>query len=496
MKKYIYIPTGNKVWIDVAIDLYKRGVAEPVLWLGDDRHYPKAREVFGEVVMSKQDFVFYPERIKDIKYRGENIDFFISDNYLRAKDRCLKMMDRLDIYGTFGRIDREVIFNKLAMWALRRIEKIKPNAMVVSETPHSHTYYLIYEISLYLNLEVVKFNTWPTTPLLFLQDMRTGLRFKKDILIDNEITKKIQREVLSYVDSLAIKENDQNYELSYMEDKRLQKKFDKVIINFFKLDLILIIKEFWFQFRMYFNPIYYSINPYKLGLFGRYKIKRSRKKNLYKAHTFNQEKLDLTTQYVYFALHYEPERTTNPDGGAFHDQLLAITRLRSILPSSLNIIVKEHPSQFYLSDRGSRGRSPIFYECLKNIEGVKLSSISENPLNLIRNSVFVSTISGSTAFESAIIGKQVLVFGDAWFNGCPNVTLWNRGLTFEEMMQKETLSKDKIIEYLLNEKRLYCVPGCLNPSAQKRCSSYLDESFYNLEFKGISHLLEKFFSKL
>ena len=147
-------------------------------------------------------------------------------------------MDRLDIYGTFGRIDREVIFNKLAMWALRRIEKIKPNAMVVSETPHSHTYYLIYEISLYLNLEVVKFNTWPTTPLLFLQDMRTGLRFKKDILIDNEITNKIQREVLSYVDSLAINENDQNYELSYMKDKRLQKKFDKAIINFFKLDLI------------------------------------------------------------------------------------------------------------------------------------------------------------------------------------------------------------------------------------------------------------------
>mgnify|MGYP000134860436 FL=1 len=47
MKKYCYIPTGNQVWMDVAIDLYERGIAEPVLWLGDDCHYLKAREVFG-----------------------------------------------------------------------------------------------------------------------------------------------------------------------------------------------------------------------------------------------------------------------------------------------------------------------------------------------------------------------------------------------------------------------------------------------------------------
>ena len=47
MKKYIYIPTGNEVWLDVAIELYKKNIADPVLWLGDDRHYLKAKEVFG-----------------------------------------------------------------------------------------------------------------------------------------------------------------------------------------------------------------------------------------------------------------------------------------------------------------------------------------------------------------------------------------------------------------------------------------------------------------
>jgi len=496
MKKYCYIPTGNQVWMDVAIDLYERGIAEPVLWLGDDCHYLKAREVFGEAVVRKQDFVFYPERVKDIKYTGENIDFFLSDNYLRAKDRCLKMMDRLDMYGTFSRLDREVIFNKLTMWALKKITHAQPKAMVVSETPHSHTYYLIYEICLYLDLEIVKFNTWPTTPLLFLQDMKTGERFQKEITIDNDISQAIEKEVLSYVKSLNGREIKEDYELSYMETQRLQLKWKYKVINFVKSGLLALIKEYWFQMRMYFSQYYYPINPYKIGVFGRSKIKRLRRKNLLGALKETQDIINMRNKYIYFALHYEPERTTNPDGGEFHDQMLAISRLRSLVPSDVGIIVKEHPSQFYMADRGARGRSPLFYDCLKNMDGVQLAPMHENSLKLIKNSIFVSTITGSVAFESAIMGKQSLIFGDTWFNGCPNVILWSSNLSFDDMIDKEVSSPDEIIDFLLAEKRLYGVPGCLNPSAQKRAAHYLNDSFSDAEFKGISHLLEEFFKSI
>lgn len=120
MKKYCYCMTGNKVWLDSAIDLYERGVVKPVLWLGDDCHYHKAAKVFGGgVIVRMLDFVHYQQNIKNINYNGENIEFFSSKHYLRAKDRCLKMMDRLDLYDTFERIDREAIFNKLAIWMLK-----------------------------------------------------------------------------------------------------------------------------------------------------------------------------------------------------------------------------------------------------------------------------------------------------------------------------------------------------------------------------------------
>ena len=496
MKKYCYIPTGNQVWFDVAVDLYKRGIAIPVLWLGDDRHYTKARDVFGDAVLRKQEFVFYPERIEGIHYKGENVDFFMSENYLRAKDRCLKMMDRLDLYGTFGRLDREAIFNKLSMWALKKIEQTQPEAMVVSETPHSHTYYLIYEICLYLDLQIVKFNTWPTIPLLFLQDMKTGCRFRKEIVMDKYISQSIEKEALKYVEDLNHNYAEDEYELLYMKSQRLQLKWSNKITHFIKTGLLIQIKEIWFQIRMYFNQYYYPINPYMIGVFGRFKIKKLRKSNLLKALRKAQKDVDLQSDYIYFALHYEPERTTNPDGDIFHDQILAICRLRSLVPENINIFVKEHPTQFYMADRGTRGRSPLFYDCVNSMDGVQLASIHEDSIKLIKNSIFVSTITGSTAFEAAIIGKQALIFGDTWFNKCPNVTLWDETLSFNDIVKKKISSAREIIDFLLIEKKLYGVPGCLNFTAEKRAANFLNDSFSNAEFKGVSHLLESFFAKL
>ena len=66
---------------------------------------------------------------------------FLSENYRRAKDRCLKMMDRLDLYGSFNRLDRDVIFNKLAMWTLKNLRSINLKRLsylkIHIHTPHT-----------------------------------------------------------------------------------------------------------------------------------------------------------------------------------------------------------------------------------------------------------------------------------------------------------------------------------------------------------------------
>jgi len=101
--------TECKHWLNVAEKLHSEGIAKPVLWLGDDVHYNNASKIFGSGVEKMLKFVHRPYEICDVNYSGENSDFFLSEHYLKVKDRCLKMMDRIDTYGTFSRIDILII---------------------------------------------------------------------------------------------------------------------------------------------------------------------------------------------------------------------------------------------------------------------------------------------------------------------------------------------------------------------------------------------------
>ena len=127
---------------------------------------------------------------------------------------------------------------------------------------------------------------------------------------------------------------------------------------------------------------------------------------------------NLDHPFIYYALSFEPERTTNPDGGEFHDQAIALAKLRELVPKGVQIIVKEHPTQFYRIERGTRGRSPIFYNLLNNIDGITLVGDDIDSLELIRKSVFVSSISGTVGDR---LSWKDVDFGDAWYAGCPNI---------------------------------------------------------------------------
>jgi len=492
MKKYWYIPTGNKVWFDAAKSLYTKGIACPVFWTGDDRHFKSAKKLFGNSVYSKQILVFYPEEINKIQYEALDNEFFLSINYSKAKDRCLKMMDRLDIYGNFSRLDRDVIFNKLAMWILNKFHETKPDALICSENPHSHTHYLIYEICLYKNIEILKFNTWLPIPVLYGQNLRTGKRLIIRNKIEKRLSVSLEEFLIDFIDKYLALKRTGEYTLPSISDQKNALKLRNKLFNFFKHGLLKQIKEFWFQFRKYFSKNYYPINPFKLGYLTRSRIKNIRERNLSKAFKYSQVNVDLTRKFVYYALNFEPERTTNPDGDEFHDQVIALTYLRKFLPLDYSIFVREHPTQFLRIGKGSRGRSPLFYEVIQNLKGVFLVNQNIDSLELIRRSSFTASISGSVAFESAILGKRSLVFGDTWYEGCPNITKWSDALLFEEFIVNPISNTEKIKKFLIEQKNLYCVAGCQNISAQKRFRNFLNKDFEKEELVGVTQIIENF----
>lgn len=126
--------------------------------------------------------------------------------------------------------------------------------------------------------------------------------------------------------------------------------------------------------------------------------------------------------FVVFALHYQPERTTMPEGGWFADQELAIRMISESLPEEWTLLVKEHPSQFRWQTEGELARDNGFYDRLAGIPGVKLVPLDISAITLIEHASAVATITGTIGWEAALRGVPVVTMANTWYEA-PGVTL-------------------------------------------------------------------------
>lgn len=139
---------------------------------------------------------------------------------------------------------------------------------------------------------------------------------------------------------------------------------------------------------------------------------------------------DFNAPYVYFPLHFQPELTTMCQGGQIYvNQLLALERLSALLPEDWLIYVKENPLQSELC------RDDSFFQRLANIKNVRLAPTETNTFDLIDGCRFVSTISGTVGWEAIKNGKNVLLFGNMYYQSLPGVFKYRDGFNLEELLQ-------------------------------------------------------------
>ena len=131
---------------------------------------------------------------------------------------------------------------------------------------------------------------------------------------------------------------------------------------------------------------------------------------------------DYSKPFIYFPLHLQPEFSTNPLGGYFRDQLLALEILAASLPQGWEIYVKEHPAQWLLGGtRYHPYRPKDYYHTIARLPAVRLISTTADSFKLIRQATAVATISGTAGWEAILRGKPALVFGHAWYQAAPGV---------------------------------------------------------------------------
>ncbi len=140
----------------------------------------------------------------------------------------------------------------------------------------------------------------------------------------------------------------------------------------------------------------------------RFQRKQYIKKLLRKYESMTEE-VDYSIPYIYFALHYQPELTTSPRGGWYVHQYLAVKMLSYYLPSSMLILVKEHP---YYRKATDNTRLLKHYEMMKSLPNVRFVPLDEDNDKLIRNARAVASITGNVGYEAFYKKIPFLMFGN------------------------------------------------------------------------------------
>lgn len=119
-------------------------------------------------------------------------------------------------------------------------------------------------------------------------------------------------------------------------------------------------------------------------------------------------------RYIYFALHYQPEASSNPLGGReYADQIIPIHLLARSVPDDMKVYVKVHPEQL------APLRSKEYYEDIKRIPNVKLIKSECSTYDLIQNAFAVSSLTGTVCWEAQFFGIPAILFGYSHKNLAP-----------------------------------------------------------------------------
>ncbi|WP_417685382.1 hypothetical protein [Pseudidiomarina gelatinasegens] len=416
----------NDVWIEVARELNKTHQLYPSYFVGwrNDFECEKFVKEFSE---SHGHYVedawrgegfpkLAPEILDEVQLK------LIADEVLIG----LKMMDRLDpTFDAFPFTERYYWFVGLIEQWLAVIKSYNIEIVISPSIPHRVFDYALYLAAKLRNLEIVMFQMTPFADNSFIIDDVNGtcgyMKAHLSELGDVDSTD-CPSEVRDRIE--LIKGGYDKGQPDYMVDHRRSKELRSTLWYRFvrTVEKIVKVRKVFEKSASYrrkkgYRPCEPLNNLQQQILLSKSIRYKNHLRSIYHLHQYKGE---LKRPYVLVALHYQPEETTCPTGGAYSEQRQIVKLLNSLLPENFIIAVKEHYSQFLDSQEGEAGRTPHYYSDLASIsKRVKLISTDADPFVLIDNAEAVITVSGTIGWEAVVRGKQSLVFGRAWYEDMP-----------------------------------------------------------------------------
>jgi hypothetical protein len=114
-------------------------------------------------------------------------------------------------------------------------------------------------------------------------------------------------------------------------------------------------------------------------------------------------------RFVLFGLHQQPEASIDVLGAFNSNQEHFIEQLSRLLPSTHELWVKEHKDAM-----GTRSRG--WLKKVARLPNVRLIDPAESTFDLIRRADLVATITGTPAYEAALLGTPAATAGSVFFS--------------------------------------------------------------------------------
>ncbi len=451
-KKAIYSVGNALEWIDVARELQSKLAWKPAYWITVDLNHEQIGKAFPEVL--RHPFMDLNRCIPAEPYSGNQwagLDSSVLDEFCRDENIVLELMDRMELAGTFTNMERQRTYLWHLSYWLHVLEHLCPDVVIFHVPPHSPGELVLHSVCRKRGVQVrvliptqlcslhLITDSYDRLPAILERNYEQRLQSKNTELSPEMkasvgVTASTEANIPWYIDKARAKEQKKHRAKKRISDALargelldipFQLEPSKDPNNWLMQAPKKVSKERQERLALPMRRVYKRpgaplsdpvLSHFEYSYYLRWAYPRKiTLENTYKDLSIN---CDSSVPYVFFALHYQPERTTCPDGGRFNNQLLAAALIANALPDGWRLYIKEHPSQHYFHRNGEQSRNIEFYKDLAALPNTSLVDMEQPTAEFVRNAKAVATVTGYVGWEALLRGTPVLVFGAAWYRIC------------------------------------------------------------------------------
>jgi len=162
-------------------------------------------------------------------------------------------------------------------------------------------------------------------------------------------------------------------------------------------------------------------------------------KKFYREHFINKKfshQITKNVPFVYFPLHFQPERSTLVATAFYNNQIEVISHIARSLPVEFKLLVKEHPMQ-----ARNGWREVSYYKTLLNMPNVILIHPSVSNEEILNNCSLVITQAGTLGLDALFHNKPTIVLSDVIYSSIPSVYRLRSYEDFPETIRKALNTK-------------------------------------------------------